>query len=271
VPVNPVKAAADGAMLPLILFSLLFGVALTRVAEPRRMALLRVVSGVQDASFVLVRWILALAPIGVFALTVPLAFRLGLEAAGAVFWYIVVVSLLCVAFVVLVLYPLATLGGRVSLREFARAALPVQLVAMSSRSSVASLAVMIEQFAPAMRMSKEIAGFLLPLSASMFRAGAGLGITGGVCFLALLYGETLSAAQLVTVAVTTALMSFSIPGIPNGSIIAMVPVLLAADLPVEGVGILIAVDTIPDMFRTTTNVTGTMAVASVLNTRQTTG
>jgi Na+/H+-dicarboxylate symporter len=114
-----------------------------------------------------------------------------------------------------------------------------------------------------------VTGFLLPLSASVFRAGAGIGITGGACFLAALYGVELSTPQLATIAATTTLLSFSIPGIPAGSIIAMVPVLLAARLPVEGIGILIGVDTIPDMFRTTTNVTGTMAVATMLGARET--
>ena len=86
----------------------------------------------------------------------------------------------------------------------------------------------------------------------------------GVLFLARLYGIDVSAAQLLTIALTTVLTTFSVPGIPGGSIIVMVPVLLAANLPVEGIGILLGVDTLPDMFRTTTNVTGDMAVASLL-------
>ena len=267
VPINPVRAAADTAMLPVIVFSLVFGVALTRVDASRRESLLRATSGVQDASFILVRWILLLAPVGVFALAVPLAARVGLEAVGAVAWYMVAVSGLCVLFVTLVLYPLASVVGRVPLLAFARAALPVQAVAISSRSSMASLPVMIDQLGGKLGLSNEITGFLLPLSASVFRAGAGIGITGGVCFLAILYGSPLSFSTLATVAVTTTLISFSIPGIPAGSIIAMVPVLQAANLPVEGVAILIAVDAVPDMFRTTTNVTGTMAVAAMLGGR----
>jgi Na+/H+-dicarboxylate symporter len=233
------------------------------VDAERRTGFLLAVRGAQDASFVLVRWVLEAAPVGVFALAVPLATRVGLAAAGAVVWYIVVVTVLCLAYMALVLYPLAVFGGRLSLREFSRAALPAQAVAMSSRSSMASLPVIIEQMTQ-VGYSANITSFLLPLSASVFRAGAGIGITGGVCFLAVLFGVDLTLPQLATIAVTTTLLSFSVPGVPAGSIIVMVPVLLAAGLPVEGVGILIAVDTIPDMFRTTTNVTGTMAVAAVL-------
>jgi Na+/H+-dicarboxylate symporter len=268
VPVNPVKAAADGALLPLIVFTLAFGVALARI-EPaiRRAPIMRVLGGVQDASFVLVRWVLLAAPVGAFALAVPLAARLGVSAAGAVIQYIVVVSVVCVAFMAFVLYPLAIVLGRVSLREFARAAAPVQAVAISARSSMASLPVMIEHMDKSLGLSREITGFLLPLSSTTFRAGAGIGITGGACFIAALYGVDLSPTQLATIAVTTTLLSFSIPGIPAGSIIVMVPVLMAAGVPVEAVGILIGIDPIPDMFRTTTNVTGTMTVATILGAR----
>jgi Na+/H+-dicarboxylate symporter len=264
VPVNPVKSASDGAMLPLIVFSVLFGLSLTRIDASQRVRVVNGLRGIQDATFVLVRWVLIAAPIGVFALTVPLATRLGVGAAGAVALYIAVVSILCVLFMLLVLYPAASVFGRIPIARFARIAFPVQAVAMSSRSSMGSLPVMIEELGTRLRLPNSITGFLLPLSASVFRAGAGIGITGGACFLAALYGVDLTTPQLATIAVTTTLLSFSIPGIPAGSIIAMVPVLLAAGLPIEGVGILIGVDTIPDMFRTTANVTGSMTVAVIL-------
>src|SRR5690606_23761999 len=144
VPVNPVKAAADGAMLPLILFSVCFAAALTRVGEERRAAVLRVFEGIQDASLVLGRAILALAPIGVFALAVPLAAKLGIAAAGALVVYIGVVSAICIGFMGLVLYPAAVTLGKVSLRQFAVASLPAQGIAFSSRSSLAALPAMLE-------------------------------------------------------------------------------------------------------------------------------
>ena len=93
----------------------------------------------------------------------------------------------------------------------------------------------------------------------MFRVGATLGLTTGAVFLGRLYGIRSGASQLVTLVLTATITSFSIPGIPGGSIIAMVPVLTAVGLPPEGVGILLGVDTIPDMFRTAANVTGQLA------------
>jgi proton glutamate symport protein len=264
VPVNPIRAAADGAMLPLILFSVCFAAALTRVATERRAAVVRVFEGIQDASLVLVRAILALAPLGVFALAVPLAARMGIAAAGALAGYIVVVSGICVLFNVVVLYPAAVLLGRVPLRTFAAAALPAQGIAFSSRSSLAALPAMLESVQVTLKLPRAIGSFFIPLAASMFRAGAGIGQTVGVLFIATLYGVDLGTAQLVTIAVTSLLTSFSVPGVPGGSILVMIPVLMAAGIPVEGIGILLGVDTIPDMFRTTTNVTGHLSAAVIL-------
>jgi proton glutamate symport protein len=264
VPANPIRAAADGAMLPLIIFSLLFGVALLRLDVARRRPVIAFFEGLAEAMLVLVRWVLVLAPIGVFALAVPLAARMGLAAAGALIGFVILVSGLCIAFALLVLYPSAAAIGRVPLGPFARAIAPAQAVALSSRSSLAALPAMIEAAETRLRFPPEISRFLLPLSASTFRAGSGVGLTVSVLFVARLYGVDLTVAQIVTVIATVLLTSFSVPGIPNGSIIAMVPVLVAAGIPVEGIGILLSIDTIPDMFRTATNVTGHMTAAAIL-------
>lgn len=264
VPVNPIKAAADGAMLPLILFSVCFAAALTRVNPEPRAAVLHLFEGIQDASLILVRAILALAPIGVFALAVPLAERMGLAAAGALLGYIGIVSAICIGFMAFVLYPAAVLIGRVPLRQFATACLPAQGIAFSSRSSLAALPAMLESVRETLKLPPTIGSFFIPLAASMFRAGAGIGQTVGVLFIAKLYGVDLGTAQLVTIAVTSVLTSFSVPGVPGGSILVMIPVLMAAGIPIEGIGILLGVDTIPDMFRTTTNVTGHMTAAVIV-------
>jgi proton glutamate symport protein len=265
VPSNPIRAAADGAMLPLIVFSLLFGVALLRLDTERRRPIIGFFEGVAEAMLVLVRWVLVLAPIGVFALAVPLAARMGLAAAGALAGFVILVSALSVAFMALVLYPAASAIGRVPLGTFTRAIAPSQAVAFSSRSSLAALPAMIEAAETRLGFPPEISRFLLPLSASTFRAGSGVGLTVSVLFVARLYGVDLNVAQIATIIATVLLTSFSVPGIPNGSIIAMVPILVAAGIPVEGIGILLSIDTIPDMFRTTTNVTGHMTAAAILS------
>ena len=267
IPANPIRAAADGAMLPLIIFTLAFAMALSRIEAARRTGVLHFLEGVLDASITLVQWVLKLAPVGVFALAAPLAARLGLSAAGALATYIGVVSALSLAMIAL-LYPVAVIGGRIGLGTFARAALPAQAMAFSGRSSLAALPAMITATRDTLKLPPQIAGFLVPLLTSTFRIGAGVGQTVPVVFIAHLYGVTLGPAQLATVAVTAVIVSFSVPGIPGGTIVAMVPVLMAAGLPVEGAGLMLAVDTIPDMFRTTANVTGDMTAAVVLGARE---
>jgi proton glutamate symport protein len=264
VPPNPVKAASDGAMLPLIVFSLLFGMALSRVAADGREIFIRIMSGIQSATLVLVRAIIALAPVGVFALAVSVASKLGLAAAGALATYIVLVSGVTIVFCVVVIYPAAVIFGGVSLKAFAYAALPAQAVAFSSRSSLASLPAMLEPVRERLGMPVELAAFLFPLAVTLFRVGAAIAQVIGALFVAKLYGVVLGPPQYAAIAVTTIVTTFSVPGIPGGSIIMMVPVLLAAGVPAEGVGLLLGVDTIPDMFRTTLNVTGDVAAVVIL-------
>jgi proton glutamate symport protein len=263
VPQNVAKAAADSAMLPVILFSVLFGLALAPVTADRRDPVLRVAQGVADAMQRLVSAILELAPIGVFALAVPLASKLGLAAAGAVVAYIVLVVSLTILVGVAVLYPVGIVAGSMSPRAFIAFCAPAQAVAFASRSSPAALPAMI-QSAQRAGLPPVVSGFILPLAASVFRVGGAVAMPVGVLFLARLYGVTPSPAQLASVVVTTILSSFAVPGIPGGSIIAMVPVLAALNLPIDGIGILLAVDTIPDMFRTTENATGMMTLAAAL-------
>jgi proton glutamate symport protein len=214
---------------------------------------------------VIVRWLLVVAPIGVFALALPLVARLGLSAVGALATYVVLVSLSAAAFSLFVLYPSAAWFGGVRFRDFARAAAPAQAVAISARSSLAALPALIDGARNRLHLPEEVTGFFLPLASATFRVGATLGLTTGAVFIARLYGVSISGSQLVTIVVTAIITSFSIPGIPGGSIIAMVPVLTAVGLPVEGIGILLGVDTIPDMFRTTANVTGQMAAATIVS------
>ena len=267
VPVNPVGAAANGQMLPLIVFSLIFALGALALRPEQRDLIIRFSEAVSDTMLVVVRWILEVAPIGVFALALPLALRLGLGAAGSLVSYIVIVAGLCALYTV-ALYPVTAILGRMPMRDFARAAAPAQGIAFSSRSSLASLPPMIEE-AERIRLPDTVAGFFLPLAVSVFRAGTPIANVVGVVFLARLYGVELGGAQLATVATTASLLSFSVPGIPGGSIIMMAPVLMAAGVPLDGLGILLAVDTIPDMFRTTTNVTADMSVAVILGRTET--
>lgn len=263
IPINPVASAAEGALLPLMIFTIAFGVALTQIPADRREGVIRFFDAVSQAMLVLVRWILAAAPIGVFALALPLAMNLGLAAIGAMAYYVALVAILSLI-VMLVLYPLGVVGGRIPLRRLAHAAAPAQGVAFSARSSLAALPLLIEKSESVLELPPSINGFFIPFAVSVFRITAPIGIVVGVLFLARLYGVDLDTSQQVTIGLMAALMSFSVPGIPGGSIIIMVPVLVTAGVPVEGIGILLAIDTVPDMFRTTGNVTAHMVLAGIV-------
>jgi Na+/H+-dicarboxylate symporter len=213
---------------------------------------------------VLVRWVVALAPIGVFALVLPLAAHLGASVAGAIGLYIAAYSIACIA-VTLLLYPVAALVARVPLRQFARAALPAQLIAFSSSSSIASLPALVESAEQGLGIPNRIAGFSLPLAVSLFKIAGPVSWTVGALFVGWFYGIPLHAQQLVTVAFAAVFLAFAAPGIPRGAFIMLAPLFLAIGLPVEGIGILIAVDALPDTFATVLNVTGDLVAATLVN------
>ena len=139
VPVNPIKAAADGSLLPVIIFSIALGAALTKVDAKPRQALLDVMDALQSACLGVMRAVLVVAPIGVFCLAFVLAARLGFAAAGALVTYMLTVAFICTLFCVGLLYPAAAMFGRVGYLTFARAIVPAQAVAFSVRSSLAAL------------------------------------------------------------------------------------------------------------------------------------
>ena len=267
VPVNPIKAAADGSLLPVIVFSIALGAALTKVdAEPRQ-ALLDVMDALQSACLGVMRAVLVVAPIGVSCLAFVLAARLGFAAAGALVTYMLTVAFICTVFCVGLLYPAAAMFGGVGYLTFARAIVPAQAVAFSARSSLAAYPAMLAVGRDKLNLSEPILSFLMPLMITVFRAGVVVAQVIGAMFIAKLYGVALGPAQYATLAITSIACSFSVPGIPGGGIIMMVPVLLSVGLPAEGVGLLLAVDTFPDMFRTTTNVTADLAAAVILDRR----
>ena len=260
VPSNPVKAAADGALLPLVVFALVLGFALKRVAAERRNAVIEVCRGISDALLVVVGWVITLAPLGVLALAFALGARLGSSSFGALARYIATLSMVLIVFTIL-LYPVVVLIGRVPFRRFLDAAAPAQALAAGSRSSLSALPTMIAAARDKLGLNAAASGFVLPLAVSIFRVNVPMAWVVGVIFLGRLYGVEIGIATLGTVILTSTLLSFSVPGIPSGSLFILAPLLVDLGLPAEAVGILIAVDVIPDIFKTTANVTAHLAAA----------
>jgi len=268
VPTNPVAAAANGAMLPLIVFTLLLAVAIARSGPETRTTLVTFFRALGEAMLVLVHWIIRLAPIGVFALVLPLAVHVGGVMAGGIGFYVVAYSLVSIV-VILLLYPVVAIFGGIPVRRFARAALPSQLIAFSSSSSIASLPALVESAEQGLGLPKPITGFVLPLAVSTFKIAGPVSWTMGALFVGWFYGVPLHARELATIAAATVFLSFGVPGIPRGAFIMLAPLFSAIGLPVEGIGILIAVDAVPDLFATTLNVTGDLAAAAIVAKGQT--
>jgi len=264
IPANPLKAAADGSLLPLVVATLLFALAVTRLPEEQKQALTRLVDAVAGATRVLVGWVLRLAPVGVFALALQAAARLGVAAAGVLGTYVVLVASLSLA-LLLPLYALALTAGRTSQPRFARAVAPAQAVALSSRSSLASLPALIEGADGPLGLPRTISGFCLPLAVSAFKYCAPVTMLVGVLVAGRVYGIALPTARLVQAAILSVLMSFAVPGVPGGGLLVAAPIFAATGVPMEMIGMLLAADTLADMFRAMANVTADLAVATVLS------
>jgi Na+/H+-dicarboxylate symporter len=260
IPANPIAAAASGAMVPLILFTLILAVAIAHSPESTRAPLVTLAHALGDAMLLIVRWVLWAAPVGVFALMLPITAHLGGAVAGAIGVYIGAYSIGCIA-VTLLLYPVVGVFGAIAVRRFARAALPAQLIAFSSSSSIASLPALIESGERGLALPTRITGFVLPLAVSTFKIAAPVSWTIGALFVGRFYGIPLHARELATVAFAAVFLAFAVPGVPRGAFIMLTPLFLAIGLPAEGIGILIAVDALPDTFATTLNVTGDLAAA----------
>lgn len=260
VPANPIAAAASGSLVSLIVFSILLALAIARSDTTSRETLLAFFRSLGNAMLTLVHWVVLAAPVGIFALVLPLAVHAGGMLAGAIGFYIVAYSAACLV-VTALLYPVVALAGGIPMRRFARAVLPSQLIAFSSSSSIAALPALVEGAESGLQLPTCVTGFVLPLSVSVFKQAAPVSWTVGALFVSWFYGVPLGARELATIAFAAVFLAFASPGIPRGAFITLAPLLVAVGLPAEGVGILIAVDALPDVFSTVLNVTGDMAAA----------
>ena len=263
IPANPFRAAADGSVLPLMIFTALFAVALLYISESQRALIVKFFAAIKDAMFVLISWIMSLAPIGIFALVFPLAATLGVAAITALGSFIVIACGLIVG-MTLLLYPLATIVGRLPLLQFIRTVAPVQVIGFSTRSSLATLPATIAA-TEKLGISTKISGIVLPIAVTLFKFASPVGRIAGTYFIASLYGIELGFPALVVIAMAIGLFSFYSPGIPSGGLLIMAPVYTSLGLPVAGIGILIAIDLIVDMFITAANVTANVTATAILS------
>lgn len=261
---NLVQAAAENELLPLIVFSLLFAAALSTTGEGGR-PVLAFFEGLNQAMMRLVTWLMFLAPLGVFALIAAQFGEAGgafVEEVSAVGWYVVtVLTGLAVHFAVL--YAILRLVARRGAR-YLIGMLRAVITAFGTASSSATLPLTME-CALENDVDRRAVKFVLPLGATVNMDGTALYEAAAVMFIAQAYGLEMSALQQVVIFLTATLAAIGAAGIPQAGLVTMVIVLTAVDLPVEGIGMILAVDWFLDRFRTAINVWGDSVGAAVIH------
>lgn len=264
VPSNALGAAANDAFLPLIVFTLAFAFAITRLPPAQRLLLTSLFQAIGDAMLVVIGWVLWLAPLGVGALALTVGAVGGTAAFGALLHYVLVVTAIG-GIIWLAAFPLGAIGGGVGFARFVRAALPAQSVALSTQSSLASLPAMLEG-SVVLGVKEAEAGVILPLAVAVFRATSPAMNLAVAIYVAAWFGVPLTPASLaagVAVAAITTMGSVSLPG-SISYIASIAPIAAAMGVPIAPLGLLVAIETFPDIMRTVGNVTMDIAVTKIL-------
>jgi proton glutamate symport protein len=267
IPSNVFSAAAGGELLPLIVFSILFGAALSLVAQERRDVVLGFFNGVNDAVMVLIDWIMKLAPYAVFALVGAVVSRFGLDLLRSLAVYTLVVAGGLLLHVLVTYMSLVRILGKLNPLDFARRIAEVPLVAFSTSSSSATLPVTMEVAQEKVGISRQTSSFVLPLGATINMDGTALYQAVAVMFIAQIYGFPLGVAEQLTIVLTATLASIGAAGVPSAGIITLILVLQSVGLGAQaqtGIALILGVDRILDMLRTAVNVTGDLTAATVI-------
>ena len=265
IPDNVVSAAANGDILPLVVFSVLFALALGSISESGRRLLVSVFEAIGDALLVIIEWVLWIAPLGVFALALVVVAAAGGAAFAGLGHYIVLISAIGVL-VTFAAYPLAIIVGRVAPATFTRCMIAPEAVAISTRSSLASLPAMLEA-SREMGISEQVADVTLPISVALFRATGPAMNTAVAFYVAHWLGLEPSLAQMIAATAVGAVMSYGAVSLPGEVtyISSIAPIALALGVPIAPLALLVAVEMVPDIFRTVGNVAMDVAVTAVVD------
>ncbi len=264
IPENIMKDAAAGEMLSVIVFAILFGVTLNQIEAPARKTLVSFFSGVDQVMLRVTHYVLALSPLGVFALVSRVALTTGWEAIKPLTWLVVTVLVSLGIHALFVVPLLLFLVARSSPLVHFRTLFPALLMAFSTASSSGTLPVTMQSVRK-LGVSDRVTSFTLPLGATVNMDGTALYECVAAVFIAQAYGVQLAFHQLFFVALTALLTSVGVAGIPAASLVAISLILTSMGLPLEGLGLILAVDRILDMCRTSVNVLGDSAVAACVH------
>jgi len=263
VPANPVKAAADGAMASIVVFALAMGLAASRLEEAKRKTLFDFFDALQEAMMVIVGWVLWAAPAGVMLLSFGVGARTGFGAVGVLGHYVAVVSIMCLAGGVIGLF-VALIGGRTPIARLFGALIPVEAMAISTQSSLASLPVMLTA-CDRLGVPERARDLVLPMAVAVFRITSPAGNLAVVIYIAHLYGIHLDPKTLAIGVVVASLVSVAAVGVASSVTFftTLVPISMAMGLPMDLLPLFLAVETLPDFSRTIGNVTAHVGVTAM--------
>ena len=264
IPANPVQAAVEGNLLPLIVFVTIFGIAAAALPDDKRHALTELADVATRALTHVIHWVLLLAPLGIFALVAGAVVQYGSSLVTTMVLFVLAVIVGLALFMAVVYLPAVALLVRLNVGRYLRAIRGSMLMAFSTTSSVATLPVMLEAAETDLKVSRTVASFVLPVGASIGRAGSALFQAVAVLFVARLYGVALGLTDALQAGAAVFLTSLTVASVPSASIVSLVPAFAATGLPLAGLSLLLGFDRIPDMFRTTTNVVGHLTGAVVV-------
>jgi Na+/H+-dicarboxylate symporter len=254
VPTNIVSAAADGQMLGLIFFSLLFGFFMTKIEEPYAESQYKLWSGIFQVMMKITDWVMKFAPIGVFGLVAKVVASTGFSAIVPLAWFFFSVLAGLAVHFLLVLPALLYFVGRVNPLRHYRAMAPALLTAFSTSSSAATLPLTMECVEKNAGVSNRTSSFVLPLGATVNMDGTALYECVAAMFIAQAYGIELGFVQQFTIVLLALVTSIGVAAIPSASLVAITIILAAIGLPIEAIGLILAVDRVLDMCRTSVNV-----------------
>ncbi len=265
IPQNPFQAFAEGRVLQIIVFAVLLGLAVLVIDSFKKEIIKNFFEGFNDALVQLTKWVILLTPVGVFSLVAYLIGKTGIDVLLSLWEYAltVVLGLLVHAFVNLPL--LAFIFGKYNPYDYFLKVREAILIAFSTASSAATLPVSMELAEERGKVKKEVAGFVLPLGATINMDGTALYESVAAVFIANLYGIELSLSQMITIFLTATLASVGAAAIPGAGLVMLTLVLSSVGIPLEGIALIIAVDRFLDMLRTATNVWGDLNGAKILN------
>jgi len=265
IPSNPVSAAAEGNLLPLIVFVVIFSAAVTLLVPARRDAILNLFAGINDASMIVIDWIMKLAPYAVFALIAGVISRFGADVLRSLAVYTGLVAVGLLLHAVVTYGTLVTVLARLNPIDFFRRIREVPLIALSTSSSNATLPFTMETAEENLGVSKSVSSFVLPLGATINMDGTALYQGVATVFIAQVYAVDLQFSELLTIVLTATLASIGTAGVPSAGIITLVLVLQSvgmANQAAAGIALILGVDRILDMLRTAVNVTGDLSAAA---------